>query len=175
MNGAASSYASLDNSVLHNGDPSIRVGPDYVRGTREVDGAWLNVKPGDHIVFSCWIKTAAFKSSDSYAGARIGLDFYLSSSQGTGIATIDSAGHQAGHPNDAENVAGTCRVSWGSDWTLVTWDIYVPTTYYSYVTTNGVHSCTPVQISSVVAWFDVREVTDNAYAWFADPTFYINP
>ncbi len=175
MNGAASSYTTLDNSISHNGNPSIKVGPDYVRGTREVDGAWLSVNPGDHIVFSAWIKTAAFSSKDSYSGARIGLDFYLSSSQGTGIATVDSVGHQAGHPNDAENVAGTCRVPWGNDWTLVTWDVYVPTNYYTYVTTNGVHTCSPVQISSVVAWFDARDVTDNAYAWFADPSLYINP
>ena len=36
MNGAASSYATLDYSVTHNGNPSIRLGPDYERGTREL-------------------------------------------------------------------------------------------------------------------------------------------
>ena len=171
-------YASVDSSTLHNGDPSIRVGPDYVRGTREVDGAWISVKPGDHIVFSCWIKTAAFSTSDPYAGARIGMDFYVQSSQGLGIATIDAQGHQAGHPNDVENVAGVCRVPWGNGWTLVTWDVYVPTTYFTYVTTGTAGnpcSCNSVQISSMVGWFSVGGVTDNAYAWFADSSLYVNP
>jgi hypothetical protein len=180
MNGAASSYASLDYGTLHNGNPSIRLGPDYVRGSREVDGAWLGVKPGDHIVFSAWVKTASYKSSDICAGIRLGMDFYISSSQGNGIATIDAVGHQAGHPNDAENMAGVARLPWGNDWTLLTWDIYVPTTYYTYVTNGaagnyGVHSCNPVQISSMVPWLDTRSITDNAYSWFSDTTFYINP
>ena len=161
MKGAASSYASLDYNTLHNGNPSIKVGPDYVRGSREVDGAWINVRPGDHIVFSAWVKTASYASSDLCAGARIGMDFYIQSSQGYGIATIDAVGHQAGHPNDVENMAGVARLPWGNGWTLLTWDIYVPTTYYTYVTNGaagnyGVHSVNPVQISSMVPWFDAR-------------------
>lgn len=180
MNGAASSYATLDYGTLHNGNPSIRIGPDYVRGSREVDGAWINVKPGDHIVFSAWVKTASYTSNDIFAGARIGMDFYISSSQGCGIATIDAVGHQAGHPSDAENVAGVSRLPWGNGWTLLVWDIYVPTTYYTYVTNGaagnyGVHSCNPVQISSMVPWFDARSLNDNAYAWLSDTTFYVNP
>ena len=180
MKGAASSYASLDYGTLHNGNPSIRIGPDYVRGSREVDGAWINVRPGDHIVFSAWVKTSYCQSSDMLAGARLGMDFYISSSQGYGIATIDAVGHQAGHPSDAENVAGVARLPWGNDWTLLVWDIYVPTTYYTYVTNGaagnyGVHSCNPVQISSMVPWFDARSLTDNGYAWLSDTSFYINP
>ncbi len=173
-------YLSVDTSVLHNGNPSIKVGPDYVRGTREVDGAWLSVKPGDHIVFSCWVKTASYSSKDPYAGARIGMDFYASTSAGSGIPYTNPTTTDAGHPTNAENVYGGGRSVWGRDWTLVTWDVYVPTTVYTYVlngATNqwSVKSCSPTQISSVIPWFDVRGVTDNAYAWFADPTFYINP
>ncbi len=182
MNGAASSYACIDNTVLHNGDPSIREGPDYVRQTREVDGAWLNVKPGDHIVFSCWIKTAAFSTSYTWGeGGSIGMDFYIHSNLGYGIATLNSAGDQAGHPNNSENVNDVCRVKWGHDWTLVTWDINVPTQFFNYVTISSnslpyaPYTCNSVQIDSMVPWFEVRGVTDNAYAWFADPTLYINP
>ena len=180
MNGAALSYASLDKSTLHNSSPSIRVGPDYVRGTREVDGAWINVKPGDHIVFSAWIKSNSFSSGDPYSGVEIGWDFYINSSRGYGIATIDSEGHQAGHPNDAEIAqnystltGGTTYVPWGTDWTLVTWNFYVPTTYYTYVTTGAIHSCNPVQINSLVPWLGGRDVTANTYCWFADPTLQI--
>ena len=180
MNGAASSYATLDYGTLHNGNPSICIGPDYSRGSREVDGAWIHVNPGDHIVFSAWVKTASCKSSDILAGARTGMDFYIQSSQGYGIATIDAVGHQAGHPSDVENVAGVSRLPWGNDWTLLVWDIYVPTTYYTFVTNGaagnyGVHSCNPVQISSMVPWFDARSLTDNGYAWLSDTTFYVNP
>ncbi len=182
MNGAASSYSSLDHSTLHNGDVSILTKPDFNRGTREVDGTWINVKPGDHIIFSAWIKTASYTSSNLYAGAEIGFDFYINSSQGYGIATIDSAGHQAGHPNDTEIAddyssltRGITYVPWGSDWKQVIWNLYVPPTYYSYVTTSqaSVQLCNPVQICSMVPWFEVRDVTANAYSWFADPALYI--
>jgi hypothetical protein len=169
-------YASIDYSVSHDSNPSIRVGPDYIRGTREVDGAWIEVNPGDHIVFTAWIKTSTYTSKDPMVGARIGMDFYITTSQGTGIATIDAAGHQAGHPNDNENAATEGRVPWGNDWTQITWDLYVPTTYFTYVTkSTGVTFCNPVQISSMVTWLDARGVTDNAYAWFSDTQFYINP
>ncbi len=182
MNTAASSYASLDYSVLHNGNPSIRAGPDYVRGTREVDGTWISVNPGDHIVMSAWIKTAPYSSSVLFSGAQIGFDFYISSSQGAGIATIDAAGHQAGHPNEVEIAndysgltGGITYVKWGSDWTLITWDFYVPTTYYSYVTRSSVLPCNPVQIHSMVMWLAGREPTANANIWFADTALYLNP
>jgi len=108
------------------------------------------------------------------------MDFYISSSQGYGISTIDSAGHQAGHPNDVENMAGVSRVQWGNDWTQITWDVYVPTTYYTYVTNGangnyGVHSCNPVQINSMIPWFDTRSTLDNGYSWFAETELYLNP
>ena len=182
MNGAASSYASLDYGTLHNGNPSIRTGPDYVRGTREVDGAWIGVKPGDHIVMSAWIKTAPYATTALFSGAEIGCDFYISSSQGAGIATIDSAGHQAGHPNEAEiandyssSTGGITYVNWGKDWTLITWDFYVPTTYYNYVTRSSILSCNPVQIDCMVMWFGGRNTQANAFCWFADTALYINP
>lgn len=182
MYGAASSYASLDYGTLHNGNPSIRTGPDYVRGTREVDGAWIGVKPGDHIVMSAWIKTAPFATTALFSGAEIGCDFYISSSRGSGIATIDSAGHQAGHPNEADIAndyssltGGITYVNWGSDWTLITWDFYVPTTYYNYVTRSSVQSCNPVQIDSMVLWLGTRNTQANAYTWFADTALYVNP
>lgn len=140
--GGASSYASLDNTVLHNGNPSVKVGPDYVRGTREVDGAWISVHPGDHIVMSVLVKTEAYTSTDIQAGASFGWDFYGSTSIGYAIAALNSNQEQAGHPNSAElnpfgadggvngfgytingegglcQVGGLiCRVPWGQDWT----------------------------------------------------------
>jgi hypothetical protein len=204
MNGAASSYASLDYSTLHNGNPSIRVGADYIRGTREVDGAWINVKPGDHIVMSCWVKTAACPAStDPQGGASFGWDFETTSSSAApnslAIVDISSDGTQAGHPTGAERGWGVgafgysingaaglsqvngniVRIPWGTDWTLIVWNFTVPTTYYTYVTTGASYPnampCNPVQIDTMVPWFEGRNLYDNAYAYFSEPQLYINP
>jgi len=184
---AFANYASLDYDTLHNGNVSIRVGPDYVRGTREVDGAWQSVNPGDHIYFAVWVKTTFLSSSEPYPAARIGMDFYASSSLGYGVPCYDAAGHEAAKPSEAEMISGydsegggPIRLPWGNDWTLLVWDLHIPTDYFTYVyTTVGgvtqVYSCDPVQINSMTVWLDARAVTDNAYCWFADPVLYINP
>jgi hypothetical protein len=204
MNGAASSYASLDNSVLHNGNPSIKVGPDYVRWTREVDGAWIRIHPGDHIVMSVWVKTDSCPSStDPQGGACFGWDFETTTSSAApgslSIVDISSDGTQAGHPTGAERGWGVgtygysingaaglsevngniVRVPWGTDWTLIQWDFIVPSTYYTYVTTGAsfpnAMACNPVQIDTMVAWFEGRNLYDNSYAYFSEPKLYINP
>jgi hypothetical protein len=197
-------YATVDNSVLHNGNPSISVGPDYVRGSREVDGAWISVKPGDHIVMSCWVKTDACPSStDPQGGVTIGWDFETSQSSAApnslAIVDVSSDGTQAGHPTSAERGWGVgtfgysingaaglsqvggnvVRIPWGTDWTLIQWDFTVPTTYYSYVTTGASYpnamSCNPVQIDTMVPWFEGRNLYDTANAYFSEPQLYINP
>jgi len=201
-NYGGSAYAYVDTSVLHNGNPSIRVGPDYVRGTREVDGAWISIKPGDHIVMSCWVKTDPCPSStDPQGGATLGFDLLSHSSAASGLSIVDlsSDGTQAGHPTGSErgwgvgtfgyssNGAGgltqtsgnIVRIPWGTGWTLIQWDFTVPTTYYSYVTTgasypNAMH-CNPVQIDTMVPWFEGRNLYDNAYAYFSEPQLFINP
>jgi hypothetical protein len=204
MNGAASSYASLDNSVLHNGNPSIKVGPDYVRWTREVDGAWIRIRPGDHIVMSVWVKTDSCPSStDPQGGACFGWDFETTASSAAfgslAIVDISSNGTQAGHPTGLERGWGVgtygysfngaaglsqvngnvVRVPWGTDWTLIQWDFIVPSTYYNYVTTdasfpNAMPSL-PVQIDTMVPWFEGRNLYDTAYAYFSEPELFINP
>lgn len=204
MNGAASSYASLDYSVLHNGNPSIRVGPDYVRWTREVDGPWVSIRPGDHIYMGCWIKTSVYTSTDPQAGGVFGFDLLCHASTDPykySIVDLGSDGNQAGHPTSAEmNISGgpnafghtingesgltqvaglICRVPFNQDWTWVEFDFIVPSTYYTYVTNNDSFpdaiACNPVQIDAIVPWFTGRQLYDSGYIWFADPVFYINP
>ncbi len=190
MNGAASSYASLDTSVLHNGNPSIRLGPDNLRGTREVDGTWINVKPGDHIQYSVWAKTSPSSTQNTvYSGARIGCDLYSSTSAGYGVVdtqphpfTIVSGVEVSGDNGDGLGLTTTSQfmVPWNHDWTLLTWDFYIPSAYFSSVyTQQGVQIqstlCKPVQIDSMVVWLDARELTDGPYAWFADPVLMVNP
>ena len=184
-NGAASSYATVNYGVTHNGSPSIQMGADYVRGTREVDGAWSSVQPGDHIVFSAWTKSDPYHSAwNPYSGNEVGFDFYVSTNLGYGIATVDSAGHQAGHPQDAEVVSnyssltssGPVYISWGNDWTQIIWSFTIPYTYYTWVTIAPQGSSLPyapyvcdyVQINSIVPWFTGRDTTAPVYAYFSD-------
>ena len=204
MYGAASSYASLSNTVTHNGNPSICIGPDYNRGTREVDGAWLHIHPGDHIVMSVWVKTDVCTSSiDPQGGACFGWDFETTGSSAApgslAIVDVSSDGTQAGHPTSSERGWGVgtyghsingaaglsqangniVRVPWGTDWTLIVWDFIVPTTYYMYVTTGAsfpnAMPCNPVQIDTMVPWFEGRNLYDNSYSYFSEPQLYINP
>ena len=148
MNGAASSYASLDYSVLFNGNPSIRLDNDYVRGTREVDGAYLDVSPGDHIYASVWVKTSNSQSNNQYSGGRIGIDM-RGNTVSQGWTILDSI------PHAYENVGGVWgsgaldgnaqiddglgftpisqfQIPFGNDWTLAYWDFYVPSTNFQH-------------------------------------------
>ncbi len=74
----------VDSSVVRTtGKPSIRIDPHTSADTnfaRECDGKWYPVKPGDHIVAKCWIRTLTGPSTSGYpqCGRRIGIDFYAS-------------------------------------------------------------------------------------------------
>ena len=186
VNGAASSYASLDYSVTHNGNPSIRIGTDssgsHGGSTREIDGAWINVKPGDHIYYAIWAKTAAYDNWNApYNGIRMGFDAYVTSYvPELGRTCTGVSRPNAGHPSDAENGLPYnqkhWQIPWGTDWTLLYWDITMPTTQVTSLEQDGRdYACNPAYISQIVAIVDAREVEDNAYAWFSEPVLYINP
>lgn len=184
MNGAASSYASLSTSITHNGHASIRLAADRIRGTREDDGAWINVHPGDHIYAGVWAKTdpntANGGNPDIYRGARVGIDLCAQTSAGYGV--VD------GIPHDYTIINGLPVSQWqntpvsrfqlpyDNDWTLIYWNITVPDNYYDrYNPGNENIAVTPVQINSLVMWFDARELTDGPYVYFSDPFLYVNP
>jgi hypothetical protein len=185
-------YAEYDTLVTHNGNPSIHVKAGSAWAGGEVDGAWISLKPGDHIVFTGYVKTGDFSPTDLQAGAGFGFDFYAHTNQGYGILFIDPT-LQAGHPTSAEKNHGdpddfgysingasgltqesgkTVKVPFGTDWTLIEWDFIVPETNYYYVYTNNVVPCFSSQIDSLVFW---TWVDDNGEAWFSDPALYINP
>jgi hypothetical protein len=174
----------LDYSVTHNGHVSIRIDPHTSADTdvtRECDGKWYSVKPGDHIVVKCWIKTSASSLGDTdfRDGGRIGMDCYAQTSVGYGI--VDSVGTPLGDsPNYTGHIshvpAVDCVLNWGHDWTLKQWDIIVPAAQYTTVWRGGVaQTCNPVQIDSFVLWMDVRPIADQGQAWFAGAELYINP
>lgn len=190
-------YAVYDPSVTHEGHPSICDTDSGYSG--EVDGAWVSVKPNDHVIMGVWVKTEIFSEvKDLQAGAVMGFDFYAHTNLGFGI--IGSASDlQAGHPtgeeqrcgyskefgytingaNGLEQVSGlVCRVPFGEGWTLIKYDLIVPSDYYNYSWANYPQSgnngvlCNPIQIDSIVPIFVVK---DNAHAWFSDPFLYVNP
>jgi hypothetical protein len=163
---------SDDTSVEHTaGKPSIKLGW-HVNGVdnniyREIDGWWIPVNAGDHIVFSVWIKTQSggTNAGDNGNGGRIGIDLY-------GYKDGVSTGF-AWYPQYAANSA----VPWGRDWTKQTLDVVVPSDIYGSINPwNGqpytIHSTGPY---GIIAWCDVRTTTDQHYVWFADAELYINP
>ena len=181
--GSGPQILSLDSSVTHNGDISIEDSP-WVTGCpndcREVDfnSPYPTVAPGDHIVASVWIlvdNTTAY--TNQYDGGRLGMDFYAHTSAGYGILFTE--------PTDANN--GISTVTFGTvGWTQVSWDITVPSTYYTSVIlpssgNNPSSPCNPVQIDSICCWLDVRpslglgQTGTQGTVWFADAVLYINP
>ena len=187
------SYITLDYSVTHNGNPSIRLAPDNSgRGTRECDGTWINVLPGDHIVFSAWIKTTAY-SNTQYTGGRIGIDLYGRTSWGTQTVTVvdtlprdyttvngvscsgsKTRGFTGTAPNLGNPPVSQFKVPWGKDWTYVYYDFKIPTTYYTQ-NTGGKSLPAQTQVIGIIPWLNAIGVYDNAYAYFADVQLYVNP
>lgn len=168
----------LDYNVTRNGDVSIRIDPhtnNDVNNASECDGTWYNVTPGDHIVAKVWIKTSPGtpqEAADPFSGARLGMDLYGADSNHPGyICIVDS------HPNDTNHVATMVRFG-TSNWTLRTWDIIVPATYYNKDLGTG-NTINPVQISSFVLWLQLCQwpgsTAATTQAWFVDAELYINP
>jgi hypothetical protein len=185
-------YAEYTEVVTHDGNPSLHVLEDSGWASGEIDGAWINVSPGYHIVLGGWVKTGAFEPTDPQAGGGFGFDFYGHSNIGYGILGT-SPTDQIGHPTGAEKNYGNptdygysingeagltqvsgkiVKVPFNTDWTLVEWDFIVPYTYYTYVYTTGptLSECEPVHIDSLVMW---TWVNDNGEVWFSDPYMYI--
>jgi hypothetical protein len=176
----------LDTSVLHLGNDSIRMERGDGTKSREIlaanktDDNWLiYVNPGDHIVFSVYMKTNASSIGDTTpnSGIRLGIDFSNSEGRINGVQSPDGAYWtlEDGFPtNQYLNF-----VNWGSDWTLRTMDFVVPSQYPS----DGFGGWfpagqleTPMYMTPwVQVWSDVNGNLDTGIGWFADVTLYINP
>ena len=177
--GSGPQLIHLDYNVTHNGYVSIRLDPHTsadVDTTRECDGTWYTVKPGDHIVVKVWIETSqsSLGDTDYRHGGRIGIDFYAHTSVGYGI--LASADEVTGE-TDRGIPGQDCVLNWNNPtWTQKGWNLVIPATQYTQVMRGGVmQNCDPVQIDSLVLWLDVRPINDQGQAWFADAELYINP
>jgi hypothetical protein len=162
----------LDSSVTYNGVASIRIDPvgSSQNYALECDGPWINIAPGNHIVFSCWLKTSGMSL------ARIGIDFFGSGYGITGTASYSGAvwSPSGGWPGDQ------IYISPNTDWTLVTIDFVVPATYPSgngITQTNPWALGTPIQPGGMIPWLQnvngVEGYPLGGSVWFANPTLYI--
>ena len=184
------SYSHVDYSVTHNGNPSIYTSlpsiPSSGRANGEIDGAWVSVNPGDHIVFGCWIYApddAPYIRDPAYSGARTGVDFYVSSGSadlGIGIPYYNAI-HAGGHPDNyvGEPTTRMCNIQFGTaGWQYVEWDFYIPTDTFTLMYGGNpwaLHTIPSTQIQSIVPWLDLSNYDDACHAWFSEPTLYINP
>jgi hypothetical protein len=179
INGA--SNIVLDSSITHNGHSSVRIDPVGATDNyaREADGAPHNISPGDHIVFSCWIKTSSSTLGDisNQAGGRIGIDFYGPNGLVTGTASPDG---QVWTPsNGYPSITYLNYVVWGtSTWTKITMDFAVASTYPAAEGGNY-QSGQMVTPTAIIPWLQVWSIvngaSDGGSAWFADSELYINP
>ncbi len=175
----------LDYNVKYNGNPTIRQDP--VGSTdnycREVDGPYITVKPGDHIVFSVWIKTSASTLGDpsNQAGGAYGIDIYGSNGRITGLNSPSGGANWT--PSGGWNLDSYLNfVPWGTNtWVLRTMDFVVPANYFAdpFNGAGGYTAGTVVVPTGIIPVLTVYSITngytDGGSAWFADPKLTINP
>lgn len=149
VNQPAYSPNTLDYDVTHNGEPSIRNEGVLPWRDREVNSPWIAVKPGDHLVFTAYIKTGDYTIIDE-KGARIGIDIYG--------AKLGLQAHESSW------------VPWGTNWSLRKIDIYIP---------ERINGLLPIGVICwFQPWAGYTGQTINkelAPAWMSEPTLYINP
>jgi hypothetical protein len=166
----------LDYNNLYNGNPSIRISPTGSTANygRECDGPWFAIKPGDHIVFTAWMKTTASSNGDKtpWSGIRIGIDFYAANGDITGTQSPDGSvwTPSGGWP------AGQTFVNWGTGtWTQIRMDFIVQSQYPGGQSGYNYSPGQMVTPTCIIPWVQVCTNTDQGQGWFADTQLYINP
>jgi hypothetical protein len=175
-----------DSTTTHNGAPTWRAEPGSSLG---VDHDWcpLTVKPGDHIVMTCWVKTLGTPDSAiGRSGATIGIDFYTGNYGGTwariggmnapGDLSIEGNRDIGWAPDSASFV-----VPWGSNWVLRTYDFTVPKLWCGDggLSNNQVPRGAYATPQYICPWLMVSAnygSTQGIYTtWFSDFQLHINP
>jgi hypothetical protein len=166
-----------DTSTTYNGSPTFRVDP--TSDNSGADHNVISIQPGDHLVITCWIKSGG-ATPTSYAGARIGLDYYAASPWKR-ISAANSL-LQASTGNRDSSDLDANYVHWGTNWTQVTWDFIVPATVVSDGGSGQTSSQYPagqaVAPTAIIPWIQVwcNTYPTNAYScWFSSYALYVNP
>lgn len=168
-----------DYTTTHNGNPSIRVdGPGiWCNPTREVNHAWVSVKPGDRIIFTCYIKTAY---SSVGTGGTIGFDCYGPKERILEVhpRTIQTEIWNGGsRPTGWSGMAGSVIwIPYGSGWTKITLDVTIPYTTYTHNDWQQPLTYGPQQIAGIMPMLcSSWNKGESASIWYADAELYINP
>jgi hypothetical protein len=172
----------VDTSVTHNGDVSIRCDGPATSGNqwREVDAynasdgpySLFQVKPGDHVVFKIWMKTAPSTTGHPTQGAIFGIDLYGS----TRIWEV-AWGYPAATDFNTVNYSAYMYVPYNTPtWIQGTIDFIVPSKTF---TTNSEGGSIPAQqVSGMIPWIVVDPPypsSESGQGWFAGAELYINP
>lgn len=156
--------------MMYDDLPSIRIdsSPLGTNTAREADGIYLNVSPGQHIIFSCWILTSdsSYGDTSQQSGGRIGFDYYGASGR---LSGVQYSGSYTQTPSD--QILAAQYVHWGtSTWTLRTIETTVPNTVYS----DSGSGQTPVAIiPTMQVWSTKYGAADLGQVWFGNPTVTI--
>ena len=161
----------FDTAVTHNGYPSIRVdgpgGPGSYNYARELNNRWISVKPGDHVVFSCWIKT---NPSSIGPGAACGVDLYGETGR---LWEVHPRNPQSGVFADP-HTGYPIYIPYGKDWTKLTLDFIIPNTLFTH--DDYGQSVKPQYVVGMMPWMGASfALGESASVWFADAELYVNP
>ncbi len=167
-----------DPTVTHNGAYTIKISPVAGCPNSAFDFWRIPVHGGDRIVLSTWIKTSGVHSSD-LCGARIGFDFYGADSSSQNWTDIGGYSGEEGLAKGMLTGASSDGfVHWGSDWTKVTWDFVVPSTFVAQAG-YGYPAGSQVAVAYVCPWcqlWDCFHGLSTCYtAWFSDMQISVNP
>ena len=179
----------IDNTVTYNGKSSIRLDPTSSWGNnpaRECVGPWIAIKPGDHVVYTCWIKITASGKGDTslFSGARLGIDFYDSTNRITGLMSSTWEGvTYNGIANWPSSAAGEAAnyVHWGTQgWVQRRIDFIVPWSMPGDGgsiggSSHGYGTYVPCGMLPTIQVWGTYGSTDPGQAWFADAQIYVNP
>jgi hypothetical protein len=175
---------TLDSSTLFNGQPTLKINcalaPVVNLGygniiDPEMDSYYTSLSPGDHIVFSCWVKSTAATMSEGYNGGSMIIDFYGADGRICGTcsptgAMISSSGVYSSDWSANEISFGT------SSWTYIVMDFIVPSQCiadpFGSAYTPGT-LVTPIGI--IPKLYINANVGEGATFWFADTELYVNP
>ncbi len=160
-----SQFVYIDNNVSYDGQPSLRVQPDYDYPTELQPTAndravystaghhgFFTANADEQIVFSAWVMTSSSSMGHdglSDHGARIGIDFYSAS------------GRIGNSPPDVPSTASGSFIPWGTNkWTQLLYIMKVPSGY---------------GIIGFIPWLQVIDPIDSGNAWYANIQLNIDP
>jgi len=165
------------------GNPSLKIDPTRpnINPAFNAYTGPFGIKPGDHIIFKAYIKTAPPTApgdvGERASGGVLGIDFY--GSEGGINGTVMQNGQILFVPS------GSTYVMFDTpNWTLRTMDFIVLPTYPFCVDSGLPYTTphpegTPMVPSQIWVWLQewsaLNSATERAAAWFADPELYINP